>query len=334
MGAGLMGRWHAQTARRLGLEIAGIVDRDESAAERLAGSIVGAESFASIEELFRARSPDVIHICTPLDSHGSLALAALDHGAHVICEKPLAQSAAEVRALHEHAREVDRRICPVHQFASQRGVRRAKRLLDRVGTVRHASFDICSAGAEGAGAAEKDAVVADILPHPFSVISCLWPGASLEQLEWRCTRPAPGEVSALGTLEGMSLSLAVSMSSRPTRCNLEIQGDKGRILIDFFHGFCVFTPGRVSRFRKIVYPFSDSARLFSHAASNLALRAWRREPAYPGLRDLLRDFYLAIETGGDGPVSAEVSIAAALARDRFLERLRGEQVADTRESAP
>lgn len=318
VGAGLMGKWHSQTAHKLGSQVVGIVDADEATARKLASRFSGALWFTSVDRLFSALSPDVVHICTPLPTHKTLSIAALDHGSHVVCEKPLAGSAEDVRILHGHARKVGKLICPVHQFAMQRGVLEAKRLLDGLGTVSRVAFVICSAGAEGHGEDMRDTVVADILPHPLSVIASLWPAVSLESLEWKQVHPAPGEVLAHCLFNDMPVSLVISMSGRPSRCYMEIQGSRGSLLVDFFHGFCVRLPGQVSKFRKMIYPFSDSIRMFSTAGFNLAYRAWCREPAYPGLKKLLHEFYLALERGGEGPIQENVSISLALARDHFL----------------
>ncbi|MGP3999739.1 Gfo/Idh/MocA family protein, partial [Streptomyces sp. 8N706] len=46
----------------------------------------------------------LVDICTPGDSHADIAVAALEAGKHVLCEKPLANSVAEAGAMAEAAR--------------------------------------------------------------------------------------------------------------------------------------------------------------------------------------------------------------------------------------
>jgi predicted dehydrogenase len=99
IGAGFVGRVHAHSARLAGARIAGVAasvpDRAAAARDEL-----GAErGFASAEELVRSDEIDVVHICAPNNLHVPLALAAIEAGKHVICEKPVALDSAEAAEL-------------------------------------------------------------------------------------------------------------------------------------------------------------------------------------------------------------------------------------------
>jgi predicted dehydrogenase len=50
-------------------------------------------------DLFDDPEIDIVDICTPNNYHAPLAIAALDSGKHVICEKPLAPTPDEIRAM-------------------------------------------------------------------------------------------------------------------------------------------------------------------------------------------------------------------------------------------
>jgi predicted dehydrogenase len=105
VGAGFVGRVHAHSARLAGARIAGVAastpDRGTVARDEL-----GAEQgFASAEELVRSDEIDVVHICAPNNLHVPLALAAIEAGKHVICEKPVALDGAEAAELTAAAKE-------------------------------------------------------------------------------------------------------------------------------------------------------------------------------------------------------------------------------------
>ena len=73
---------------------------------------------------------DIIDICTPPTLHVAQALAALAAGKHVICEKPIAGSLAEVDQLIAAERAAAGRFMPVFQYRYGNGVQRAKRIVD------------------------------------------------------------------------------------------------------------------------------------------------------------------------------------------------------------
>src|SRR5258708_3972629 len=59
---------------------------------------------------------DFVDIATPPCDHAAIAHAAFEHGLHVFCEKPIATSAADARALLDHAQQVRRVFFPSHNY--------------------------------------------------------------------------------------------------------------------------------------------------------------------------------------------------------------------------
>ncbi|KTR86955.1 Gfo/Idh/MocA family protein [Leucobacter chromiiresistens] len=99
LGAGFMARTHTHAARLAGARLATLAASSPQSSERAAAAL-GYERAATVEQLL-AEEHAVVHVCTPNTSHVAFARAALLAGSHVICEKPLATSAADARALVE-----------------------------------------------------------------------------------------------------------------------------------------------------------------------------------------------------------------------------------------
>ncbi len=313
-----MGRWHAHAAARAGARLVGVVDLDRVAATSLAGRY-GSRFFASVEELLSRARPDVLHICTPLTTHEELAELAIAAGVHLLVEKPLTDRVEAAESLVAKGASHGVLVVPVHQYVFQDGVRMAARQLASLGQPVHAQAVFCSAGAGEDSEIERrgDRVAADILPHPLSVFEALWPG-SMATAEWIATRPAAGELRAQTMLGHASVSVLISMRARPTRAEMWLAGARGSVEVDFFHGFAFAESGAVSRVRKVVRPYDVSARRMVAAARNLGHRALAGSPAYPGLNELVRALYRAIELGDSPPLSPESTTAVARARDRIL----------------
>src|SRR5262249_56882200 len=81
------------------------VKRARKAAEQFAVPRVCAD----YRELLALSNLDAVSICTPNVCHEPIALAALESGRHVMCEKPLAMSYAGARKMYEAAQRAGRR---------------------------------------------------------------------------------------------------------------------------------------------------------------------------------------------------------------------------------
>ena len=128
VGAGSMGTVHAEGWSATDAELVAICAEPGVAPTDLAARH-GARACASLEELLEL--VDVVDVCAPTDLHHDLALAAAAAGRHVICEKPLARTSAQARAMITACREagVQLHVGHVVRFFPEYAL--AKRTVDR-----------------------------------------------------------------------------------------------------------------------------------------------------------------------------------------------------------
>ncbi len=120
IGHGFMGAAHSQgwrVAPRFfdlprAVEMAVVVGRNAQAVADAAAKWGWAESATDWRAVIARDDIDVVDIVTPGDSHAEIAIAALQAGKHVLCEKPLANTVAEAEAMTEAA-----------ERAAERGIR-------------------------------------------------------------------------------------------------------------------------------------------------------------------------------------------------------------------
>ncbi|PZR51997.1 gfo/Idh/MocA family oxidoreductase [Xylanimonas oleitrophica] len=103
VGGGFMARTHAHAARAAGAHVVALTSSSRESAERAARALGVPETAPDVVAL--ARQVDVVHVCSPNAVHAAHALAAIEAGAHVVCEKPLATSAGEAAVLVRAADE-------------------------------------------------------------------------------------------------------------------------------------------------------------------------------------------------------------------------------------
>jgi predicted dehydrogenase len=316
VGAGAMGRWHADAISRTDGAVVAVVDPDLARASALG---VGA-AYVDLHAALAVHPIDVVHVCTPLDTHAEVVRTALAAGAHVVAEKPLAPDLASTEELLRLAADANRIVIPVHQFLFQDGFRRLVERRARLGDLVHVELVAATAGTETTNAT-PGAIVDDVLPHPLALSERLLPGSTAGP--WEARRPLPGELRAATTRGDTTFSIVVTTRGRPTRNELVVTGTNGTAHIDLFHGFAAFEGGGHSRVRKLGRPFARGAGTLAHAGENLVRRAARGETAYPGLRELIRRTYASIADEAPPPITPEETLAVAAARDAILASPRG-----------
>ena len=93
VGLGTMGMSHARAYQAIdGFEIVGLCTRNAAGRDDLDWEFPGVPRFELIGEALEALKPDAVAISTYTEHHAPMALEALAAGAHVFCEKPLADT--------------------------------------------------------------------------------------------------------------------------------------------------------------------------------------------------------------------------------------------------
>lgn len=112
-----VGRGHVQAlaARPDLFRVSHVVDLNPDRAAEVA-AIADARPVTSLAEVLDDPAVDIVDICLPPSLHFTAVRDALAAGKHVICEKPLVATLAEVDALAEAASRAGRRIFPVFQY--------------------------------------------------------------------------------------------------------------------------------------------------------------------------------------------------------------------------
>lgn len=274
VGTKFMGRAHSNAWSAAGrffdlprpVEMRIVAGRDLAATRRFAKRWGWAEASGEWRAMLAERCVDLVDVATPNDQHAEMSIAALEAGCHVACEKPLAGTLEDARAMRDAARRAARkglrtfvwfnyRRCPAVAFAREL-VREG-----RLGEIRHVRasylqdwgraatpllwrFDAKVAGSGAHG--DLNAHIVDmarfVSGQEFREVS-----GAIEET-FIAERPIPGrgrrrgrstvddcvlflarfEGGAVGTFEASRLA-----TGHQNRNGLEINGDRGSLRFDF-----------------------------------------------------------------------------------------------------
>jgi predicted dehydrogenase len=112
-------------------DIVAIADTNAARRARAAELCPGAKIHEDAETMLNGTSDlDFVDICVPPSEHARFAHVALDRGLHVLCEKPLATTPEDARAMLDHAVRAKRVLFPCHNYKHAPVIRTVRRVLD------------------------------------------------------------------------------------------------------------------------------------------------------------------------------------------------------------
>lgn len=95
IGTGFIGTVHLQALRRLGVPVRGVLGSTAERGAVRAGALGVARAYASLDDVLADPGVTVVHVTSPNALHYPQVMAILAAGKHVVCEKPLAMTAAQ-----------------------------------------------------------------------------------------------------------------------------------------------------------------------------------------------------------------------------------------------
>ncbi|MEO1614353.1 MAG: Gfo/Idh/MocA family oxidoreductase [Planctomycetota bacterium] len=99
VGTGFIGPIHVEALRRAGVRVAGVVGSSPEKSRRAAEQLGIPDGIETLDDALSRDDVDCVHIASPNRLHFSQALAVLEAGKHVVCEKPLAMNSDETATL-------------------------------------------------------------------------------------------------------------------------------------------------------------------------------------------------------------------------------------------
>lgn len=103
VGGGFIGPVHAEALRRLGIPLVGLLGSSPDRARGLADRLGIARVYRDLDDLLADGRVGAVHVASPNAAHFDQATRVLESGRHIVCEKPLAVTPEETRALRDLA---------------------------------------------------------------------------------------------------------------------------------------------------------------------------------------------------------------------------------------
>lgn len=316
VGAGHISTFHAAAVRRIpGVELAGVYDADPRRCEAMSKKL-GTRAVSSVAEL---RGVDVIHVLTPPETHAKVALAALDLGAHVLVEKPLATDVEDCERIAAAARERGLRVCVDHSLLYDLQIKRAIETVRSGGIGRVVSIDILRS-------AEYPAYEGGPLPPQYCSAGYPFRDLGIHQLYLLAAFLGPiedvrADWSSLGGDPNLTFDewradvrcrdgrghIHISFNVRPIQNLIIVQGTKGVVRVEQMSMFSTHraaTPLPKAA-ERLINAYAESLQESLQVSAGVVGFLTGRLRQYDGVQRLIAEFYRTLDNGLPVPVSVQ-----------------------------
>jgi len=301
------------------VDLVAACDPAAEAAERIAERFGIPAVFHDLGALLRDVRPDVVHILTPPGTHAASAIAAMEAGAHVLVEKPMAVTTREAEAMIAAAARTGRSLCVDHNRWFDPVVQRALRLLESGALGHLIGVEVF----QGAAVEEVQSVIAGTARHWSADL----PGGVMHNLAPHpvyLLRNFAGplrEIRALGLYDRGSLqelravargarccgAVCISLRTRPFQNFVRLFGSRMSLEINLNNMTLIARHAyRVPKvLGKVLPSLSEAGQLIWSTIANGVRFATGRQRYFPGMGVLIERFYDHLLNGSPPPTTGE-----------------------------
>jgi nucleoside-diphosphate-sugar epimerase/predicted dehydrogenase len=265
---------------------------------------------------------DVVHICTPPNSHVPLAIEAMERGCHVLIETPLAEDEEEGRKVLAVADRTGKVASVNHCYLWDPHVARALEAVraGKIGKVvsvdvlQDAGYPPYAGGPLPPHYRTAGYPFRALGVHFFYLLEAFLGPIQDVRASWRSLggdlNLAFDEWRAMVTCESGPGQFQISYNGRPMQSQLVVHGTKTILRVDLFSMFQAkraATPLPKAA-ERIVNAMTDSIQPLIEVPLNVVKFARKQSQANRGLRNHLAAFYAALAAGGPPPIAVSDAI--------------------------
>lgn len=318
------------------VELVAVCDRSHVAADFVRQRFHAKQAFTDHAAMLREAQPDVVHVLTPPHTHVAIARDCLDAGAHVVCEKPMAGTAAETRDLLDYAAKQQRVLVESRNYLCNDSVIEIGRIIDsgRLGEVLEIdlllSLDFVAGpfgdlNLAGPGVDLPAGAVHDFLPHlAYLFLTLARHSGEVGDVRGRLANLSCNARAAFDHLDALIVGgatrgrIRITSDVGPDSFRVYVRGSKSSLESDLFNPFLrIDGPPDVGK-RSALGQMRNGLSLFRAGFSNLRNKVMQHG-TYHGMPRMLDAIYRSLATGSPPPFKPEEMIDTARLVDRLVE---------------
>lgn len=315
--------------------IVAVCDRSEATA-RYAQERYGADRrYHDHREMLAAEQLDVVHVCTPPQTHRAIVEDALDAGLHVVCEKPLVPTAREAEELLAHAARVGRHLVESRNLLYNDPVLALDAMVaeGRLGEVRDIdvllSLDLTAGpfgdlNLTGPGVALPGGAVHDFLPHLSYLFlhfaGCRGPvDGVVGHLRNASGNPRVGfdQLDALVESGAVRGRLRVASDLAPDAFRVRLHGTVASVETDLYNPYLRVEGGALTGKRAPIEQLVSGTKLVASSVANLRNKVLQHT-TYHGLPRMLDAIHADLLAGRAPAITPQDMVATAALTDELV----------------